>query len=368
VLATHVMDNFDDIVDIPASFKRAHLSYRKVTLEDWILKVAIESRNELSDNPSKSLRDAANEQSLGSLQLPIEIFHMICLHIDLQSLRFLKATNSRMRTLISSLSEHQVLVSHIPGFLDLLQRTHLVSYFSITRLYNVLTRGTCTVCGQFAGFVFFPAMQRCCGRCICYDIEFMPIDVKTAVKEYGVPLANLPLLPKLSSIPGKYADGGGTVISYKGKRTLVGRQEARNLGTIKTKERWDDATAKRTLQRSMCSAPMPVFDPKTNLADRGRQCLGCLQASHEHDDPDPCESCSFSLPNGLDVAGGDDPERFTGTFTFSTCMYEIRAERLHSRDGIIDHLDKCPEAQEYLQVKKDRLKAMVQSNELFEAW
>jgi len=361
------MGNSDDIEDVPASFKRALLSYRNVTLEDWILKVATGSRNELSENPSKYRRDAANEQSLGSLQLPVEIFHLICLHIDLQSLRFLKATNSRMRILISSLFEHQTLVSHIPGFLDLLKRTHLVSYFSITRLYDVFTRGTCTVCGRFAGFVFLPAMQRCCGRCLCFDIEFMPIDVKTAAKEYGVPLANLPLLPKLSSIPGKYADGGGRVRSYRGTRTLVGRQEARSLGFMKPKERWDDAMAKRTLQRNMCSAPMPVFDPRTNLADRGRQCLGCLQASREHDDPKSCESCSFSLPNGLDVAGGDDPERFTSTFKFSTCMYEIRAERLHSRDGIIDHLDKCPEAQEYLRVKKDKLKAMVQSKELFEA-
>jgi len=359
VLAPHVIASFDDIDDVPASFKRDHLSYWNVTLEDWILKVATQSRNELSDNPSKSLRDAANEQSLGSLQLPIEIFQMIFLHIDLQSQRFLKATNSPMRTLISSLSEHQALMRHVPGFLDLLQRTHLVPYFPITQLYNVLMRGTCTICGQFASFVFLPAMQRCCGRCLCFDIEFMPVNVKTAVKEYGVPLANLPLLPKLSSIPGKYLDGGGRVKSYKGKRTLVGRQEARSLGTMKPKERWDDATAKRTLQRNMCSAPMPVLDPKTNLADRGRQCLGCLQASREHDEPDSCESCSFSLPNGLDVARGDDPERFTGTFTFSACIYEVRAERLHSRDGIIDHLDKCPEAQEYLQVKKDRLKALV---------
>jgi len=94
VLAVYVMGVFDDIDDVPASLKRAHVSYRKVTLENWISKVVTESRNELSDNSSKSLRDAANEQSLGSLQLPIEIFHMIHLHIDLQSLRFLKSTNA----------------------------------------------------------------------------------------------------------------------------------------------------------------------------------------------------------------------------------------------------------------------------------
>lgn len=317
--------------------------------------MATESRNELSDDPSESPQGAALEKSLGYLQLPIEIFHMIYLHLDLQSLRCLKSANLRIRSLVSSLSEHQAVVNHAPGFVDLLQRTRLISYFSITRLYDALTFGTCTICGQFAGFVFLPAMQRCCDRCIRYDTEFQPIDVKTAVKEYGVSLAKLSLLPKLSSIPGKYADGGGTARSYNGKRTLVGRQEARRLGTIE--ERWDDATAKRTLQRNMCSAPMPVFNPKTNFADRGRQCMGCSTAACEHEDPNPCESCSFSLPNGLDVAGGDDAEPFIGTF--STCMYDIRAERLYSRDGIIDHLDKCPEAQKYLNVAKERLKAMV---------
>lgn len=258
------MGVFDAIDDVPASFKRAHFSYRNVTLENWIFKVATESRNELSDNPSKSLRDAANEQSLGSLQLPIEIFHMIHLHIDLQSLRFLKATNLRMRTLISSLSEHQALVSHEPGFLELLQRTYLVSYFSITRLYNVLMCGTCTVCWQFAGFVFLPAMQRCCGRCLCFDIEFMPIDVKTAVKEYGVSLANLPLLPKQSSIPGKYADRGGRVRSYKGKRTLVSRQEAtncalsslKNVGTMQRRNTRSSVTCAQHRCLSLIQRPI----------------------------------------------------------------------------------------------------------------
>lgn len=196
----------------------------------------------------------------------------------------------------------------------------------------------------------------------------MHIDTKTVFKEYGIPLVNLPLLPKLSSIPGKYADGSGRVKSYNGKRTLVGRREARNLGTIKPKERWKKATAKHTIQRIMCSVPMPVFDPKTNHADRGRQCLGCLEASREHDDPDPCEFCSFSFPNGLDVGLTDNTERCAGTSDLRTCIYEIQAEKLHSKDGIMDHLDTSPEAQEYLQVKKAGLEAMVQSNELFKTY
>ncbi len=360
------MGDFDNMVDVPASFKHAHLSCRRVTVEDWILKVTTEGRNELSNNSWMPLRDAASAQSLGSLQLPTEILHMICLYIDLQSLRFLKATNSRMRTLISSLSEYHTLMIHAPGFLDLLQRTHLVSYFSITRLYNALTCGTCSICGHFAGFIFFPAMQRCCARCVCCDIDFMPIDVKTAVKEYGVPLASLPLLPKLSSIPGKYANRSRRVMSYSGKRTLVGRHEARSLGTIKPKERWDKTTARNTLQRNMCSAPMPVFNPKTNSADSGRQCLGCSRASREHDDPYPCESCSFSFPNGIDVVGGDDLEQFRGIFKLSTCIHKIRAERLHSKDGFSDHLDNCPEAQNYLRAKKVKFNAMFQSSELSE--
>lgn len=152
------MGIFDNIVDIPASFKRAHLPCRKITLEGWILKVAIESKDELSDSPSEPFRDTANGQFLGSLQLSIEIFHMICLYIDPPSLHFLKATNSRMRTLIPSLPEHQALVSHASGLLDLVQRTGPVSYSTISRLYNILTCGTCTICGQFAGFVFLLAM------------------------------------------------------------------------------------------------------------------------------------------------------------------------------------------------------------------
>lgn len=117
----------------------------------------------------------------------------------------------------------------------------------------------------------------------------MPIDVKTVVKDYGLSLVDLPFLSMLSSIPGKYADGSGRVKSYNGKRTLISRQEARSLGAIKPKERWNKAAAKHTLQCDMYSAPVPVVDPKTNHADRGRHCLGCLQAYWEHDDPDPCE-------------------------------------------------------------------------------
>lgn len=103
---------------------------------------------------------------------------------------------------MSSVSEHQALVSRVIWLLDLLQRTRLISYFSITRLYDALVSVTCVICGSFADFVFLLAMQRCYNSCIWYDIEFQAIDVKMAVKEYGISLANLPLLSKLSSISG----------------------------------------------------------------------------------------------------------------------------------------------------------------------
>jgi len=92
----------------------------------------------------------------------------------------------------------------------------------------------------------------------------MSIDVKTAVKEYGVSLANLPLLPKQSSITGKYTDRGGRVRSYKGKRTLFSRQEAanwalsslRNVGTMQRRNARSSVTCAQHRCLSLIQRPI----------------------------------------------------------------------------------------------------------------
>jgi len=85
----------------------------------------IGSRNRLSNDTAKVPYDAANGQSLGYLQLPLEIFHLVYQHTDFQSLFCLEISNSRMHILISLLSAHQGFVTHASGFLVLLQRIQL---------------------------------------------------------------------------------------------------------------------------------------------------------------------------------------------------------------------------------------------------
>lgn len=289
-----------------------------------------------------------SESPLGWLSFPLEIHHMILAQLDPSTLRQLRAVNSYARSFVLEFPEYRDITNHAPGLIPSLHLTGLISYFSVLRMWSLLTSSKCVVCSQFGGYVFLPGLQRCCQRCAERDMEFSPITKDVAKKRYGVDseLA-MTSLPKLISVPGRYSSGGGSTMTdirgFKGKQVLISRTEARKFGSRNPSDDLEDG---ELYKRYMCLAPMPVLNLAKGRVERGIKCGGCKMSSENH--VQGFADCSLPVLEEADEFVTRDPTQPHDAFD---CPALLARHRFYSEKGFLTHCKKCKQAKRLLKSK-----------------
>lgn len=108
--------------------------------------------------------------SVGFLdQLPLELLFDILCRLDVYSLFKFRQTNIRSRQLVNSLNQYQRVVLHglnlFCAMLPML-RTRMATEIILLDFYTALCTETCTLCGEFSGFMSIPSWTRCCSKCL----------------------------------------------------------------------------------------------------------------------------------------------------------------------------------------------------------
>lgn len=104
---------------------------------------------------------------LGSLdRLPLGLLHDALLCLDVYSLFQFRQTNRRSREAVDSLKQYQMIVLHGLNLFCALLRTRLAVGISLLGFYNALCLKSCSLCGEFGGFMSLLAWKRCCFKCL----------------------------------------------------------------------------------------------------------------------------------------------------------------------------------------------------------
>lgn len=339
------MSPFAAFEKVPEYFKYKWLT-RREGLHDSIPDATSVVEVEFSN--LKRLMPRDTESSLVALGLPPEILRIIFTQLSFHDLQSVKAVNTRLHWQVVSVPEYQRIKVHAPVLHFALWITNLSQYFSISRIHDLLVSSKCTVCGQFGPNVFLPGLQRCCQRCADYDMEFMPISQDAAKKQFGVRNRDMKFLPKLLSSKGTYCSSTGEPRKYKGRRTLVSRAEARKLGSKDPGNGdWSAYKDVRAYQRNMALLPLPILLPKEGSVDPGLQCKGCIVAYKKT--PKYC-MCAIIMPGGVEDSWDDwDDDVIISKQSSLSCRHELAANRLHSKEGILEHFGECEETKALLE-------------------
>lgn len=105
--------------------------------------------------------------TLGRLDvLPTEILTEICLELDIASLFSFRHVNKRASQVVHGLPSYQLLIEHALDAWCVVLRTGLALYYTLPYLTAALLTENCRLCGSFGGYVFVPALIRCCQTCM----------------------------------------------------------------------------------------------------------------------------------------------------------------------------------------------------------
>lgn len=259
------------------------------------------------------------QSSLGRLEvLPVEVQHLILQHLDLESLETMRTLNSTSNILVNSFPAYREVRKHAHEILRGLAATRLLSRFTASRILNVLCADRCVGCGKRGALVFLPTLSRCCYPCMKSHPDLQVIKTSEAEKCYGLTRKQLKTLPVLWSIP--LSDVSNWLkVSYKYRSLdksvpLVSTRQARDLGidihgSLKGMRHFvasKFATSQRNLRgrilpaqtiedpytpknpgwshpydknRGLATIGSPFFDRKTQQAQQGYHCRGCLTSS-----------------------------------------------------------------------------------------
>ena len=296
------------------------------------------------------------EPSSGALGLPPEILRMVFTLLSFHDLQNVKAVNTHIRAHVVAIPEYKRIAVHAPALLSALWRTKLSQYFTLCRIHSVLISSQCTLCDQIASYVFLPGLQRCCQRCAEYDMDFMPISQDTAKKQYGVKNNDMKLLPKLLSRGGIFSSSTGKPRNHKGKRKLVSRAEARRFGNKDPgNENWIALKDVKAYQRYMALLPLPFLLPKEGRVDQGLRCKACMFASIKL--PKYC-NCGIVRPGGVEDSWQGSSTEVLSKQSSLACRHRLAADRLHSKEGIVEHVRGCEEVKALSKTESSFLKSL----------
>lgn len=236
--------------------------------------------------------------------------------LDMYSLFKFRQINLRSRQMVDSLNQYHRVVSHGLNLLCALLRTRIAIDITLFDFYKALCTKTCTLCGEFGGFISILAWKRCCFKCLQYAPETQVRTLAFVRKQFHMAKAELGQLKSFKSLPGIYSMNESV---QKSRITIVSLHQA-----ILACRRQSHALPQVQLESSnlhrkfnfMGSCALPYYDKRTSIVEHGISCAGCQLAIEK------------------DIIGT------RGT----KWGYEAR-DKVYAQDGFLDHFRWCEQAQ-----------------------
>ncbi|KAF4446741.1 hypothetical protein F53441_9675 [Fusarium austroafricanum] len=111
-------------------------------------------------------RPSANA-SLGALAvLPENILSQVVMELDFKSLRLFRNTSRSTHEAVTSVPGYKQVMRHSLRAVFSLYRLNLDHVVTLGKVHRALTKATCDLCDDFAGFLFLPTATRCCYNCL----------------------------------------------------------------------------------------------------------------------------------------------------------------------------------------------------------
>ncbi|PYI11279.1 hypothetical protein BO78DRAFT_130800 [Aspergillus sclerotiicarbonarius CBS 121057] len=254
---------------------------------------------------------------LGNLdRLPLELLFDILYRLDMHSLFKFRQINLRSRQMVDSLKQYQRVVAHGLNLFCALLRTRLSIDVSLLDFYNALCTKTCSLCGEFGGFIFLPTWKRCCIKCLQEAPETQVRTLASVRKQLHMTKVEIKQLRSFKSLPGIYSMNESaqksriTIVSLH-QATLACKREPNVLAQAQP------ASLDRNQKYNFMGAcALPHYDQNTGRVECGISCAGCQLAIEK------------------DIIGT------RGT----KWGYEAR-DKVYARDGFLDHFRWCEQAQ-----------------------
>ncbi|KAF5647350.1 cyclin f-box [Fusarium tjaetaba] len=215
-----------------------------------------------------------------------------------------------------SSSEHINILLHGLNLFCALLRTRLAVDISLLDFYNVLCLKSCSLCGEFGGYMSLLSWTRCCFKCLKEAPEIRVQTLSAVKKEFRLTKVELSQLKSFKTFPGIYSMEESV---YKSRFTIVSLHHASLIS-----RRQSPATMQFQPERSerskkfnfMGSCALPYYDKVTGNVEHGMSCAGC----------------QLALEKDIIGAGG---ERWA---------FEAR-DKVYAQDGFLKHFRWCEQAQ-----------------------
>lgn len=287
--------------------------------KDYCLSVIWYSHREHNDiHPSIATPfQRTSSVGLGSLdRLPLELLFDTLCRLDMHSLFKFRQVNLRSRQMVDSLSQYHRVVSHGLNLFCALLRTRIAIGVTLLDFYKALCTKTCTLCGEFGGFISILAWKRCCFKCLQESPETQVRTLALVRKQLHMTRAELGQLRSFKSLPGIYSmnetvQNSRIAIVSLHQATLVCRRPSHALPQVQP-----GSSDRNQKFNFMGSCALPYYDEHTGRVEHGISCAGCQLAIEK------------------DIIGT------RGT----KWGYEAR-DKVYAQDGFLDHFRWCEQAQ-----------------------
>jgi hypothetical protein len=149
--------------------------------------------------------DNERPSSLGRLdKLPLEVIYGCLPHLSLQTLWNLSRVSLRGKAVVESLPMYRTLAKSAGYIFSVLKQAKILDRHSITTLYAALHSQSCVSCGAYGCFLLLLSAERCCFICLEMNQSLWMISIPLAQECFGFTKKQLPRLPVMWSLPGKY--------------------------------------------------------------------------------------------------------------------------------------------------------------------
>lgn len=256
--------------------------------------VTIRSRPLVTKPVQNSLQapfESSPAAGLGDLDyLPQELMTIVVKNLDILSYFRFRRVNRYARILATAPREYQLVAKYGLETLNALLRSGCARSPTIVDLYRLLTTNSCSLCGEFGGFLFLLTTTRCCFTCLQTEPKLCVISTTEFARTAGISTAQLSRSygATLRTVSGSYwMEYCRHSLPHRWEKSRVWRPKKLIL-----KEEAIAALAPRTVfkedsmsrlsklyglrhERFMASTTFSWYDVQTGKIERGVSCKGC---------------------------------------------------------------------------------------------
>ena len=133
--------------------------------------------------------------------LPLELRNLILAQLDIRSLTNLRCVSQSSRLAVDEIPQYGTIRAQAPELLRAVFSHGIARWTLIEDLFNALISQTCTLCGNFAPFIYLLSCNRACEVCVSHDPQFCA-QLASSAKAKSVDDRALASPPTLRSTPG----------------------------------------------------------------------------------------------------------------------------------------------------------------------